>query len=59
MPKKARSLSLLEVKRITTPGYHAVGDVAGLLLRVDKSRARSWILRYSTGETRLAASGKP
>ncbi|WP_372614258.1 Arm DNA-binding domain-containing protein [Halomonas sp.] len=59
MPKKARPLSALEVKRLTTPGYHAVGDVAGLLLRVDKSGARSWILRYSTGETRLAQSGKP
>ncbi|WP_192036161.1 site-specific integrase [Halomonas sp. YLGW01] len=59
MSKKAHPLSALEVKRIATPGYHAVGDVAGLLLRVDKSGARSWILRYSTGETRLAQSGKP
>ncbi|MDT8880721.1 integrase arm-type DNA-binding domain-containing protein [Halomonas saccharevitans] len=59
MPKKARPLSALEVKRLTTPGFHAVGDVAGLLLRVDKSGARSWILRYTTGETRLATSGKP
>jgi integrase len=59
MPKKARPLSALEVKRLTTPGFHAVGDVAGLLLRVDKSGARSWILRYTTGETRLAKSGKP
>lgn len=59
MPKKARPLSALEVKRLTTPGFHAVGDVAGLLLRVDKSGARSWILRYTTGEARLAASGKP
>lgn len=59
MPKKARPLSALEVKRLTTPGFHAVGDVAGLLLRVDKTGARSWILRYSTGETRLAQSGKP
>lgn len=59
MPKKTRPLSALEVKRLTTPGYHAVGDVAGLLLRVDKSGSRSWILRYSTGETRLAKSGKP
>ena len=59
MPKKARTLSALEVKRLTTPGFHAVGDVAGLLLRVDKSGARSWILRYTTGETRLAKSGKP
>jgi integrase len=59
MPKKAHPLSALEVKRINTPGFHAVGDVAGLLLRVDKSGARSWILRYTTGETRLAKSGKP
>lgn len=45
MPKKAKELSALEVKRLTTPGRHATGNVAGLLLVVKESGAKSWILR--------------
>jgi integrase len=51
MPKIAKELSALEVKRLTRPGWHAVGGVAGLLLQVKPiTRAgapvpRSWILR--------------
>lgn len=44
-PKKARELTAIEVKRLTRPGMHAVGEVAGLLLRVKKSGTRSWVLR--------------
>lgn len=60
MPKKARELAPLEVKRITQPGYHAVGGVAGLLLRVSDTGARSWILRYTArGDLRTSSNGKP
>ena len=51
MPKIAKELSAVEVKRITQPGWKAVGGVAGLLLQVKPpSReglpfSRSWILR--------------
>lgn len=46
MPKRAKELSAVEVKRLTKPGTHAVGGVAGLALQVTASGARSWIFRY-------------
>ncbi len=52
MPKKARELSAMEVKRITRKGLHAVGGVAGLLLQVSPSGTRSWILRVLIGSKR-------
>jgi integrase len=51
MPKIAKELSALEVKRLTRPGWHAVGGVAGLLLQIrppakeGQPVPRSWILR--------------
>ena len=51
MPKIAKELSALEVKRLTRPGWHAVGGVAGLLLQIrppaqeGQPIPRSWILR--------------
>jgi integrase len=51
MPKIAKELSALEVKRLNSPGWHAVGGVAGLLLQVREPAKegaplpRSWILR--------------
>lgn len=45
MPKVAKELAPLVVSRITEPGDHAVGGVAGLTLRVAPSGARSWVLR--------------
>jgi integrase len=51
MPKIAKELSALEVKRLNCPGWHAVGGVAGLLLQVREPAKegaplpRSWILR--------------
>jgi hypothetical protein len=58
MPKIAKSLNDLQLKRITKVGWHAVGDVAGLLLQVRKptkeavQTPRSWILRFKVGEQR-------
>ena len=58
MPKIARELSALEVKRVSGHGWHAVGGVAGLLLQVKcepdtgKVLSRSWILRKRIGGKR-------
>ena len=52
MPRLARELGALEVKRLTAPGYHAVGAVAGLLLQITPSGARSWLLRVKVGDKR-------
>lgn len=52
MPKIAKELTAIEVKRITTPGLHAVGLVAGLLLQVSATGSRSWILRTMIGGKR-------
>jgi len=58
MPKRAKELQPVEVKRIKKPGYHPAGGVAGLLLCVKPSGSKSWVLRYSTGETRTSSKGK-
>lgn len=58
MPKIAKPLSDLQVRRITQVGWHAVGGVAGLLLQVRKptkegaQMPRSWILRIKVGDQR-------
>lgn len=52
MPKKAKELTAIEVKRLTKPGLHAVGGVAGLLLQVTDTGSRSWILRTMIGARR-------
>ncbi|MBB1601077.1 site-specific integrase [Variovorax sp. UMC13] len=45
MPKKAAELGPLQVSRLTKPGAHAVGGVAGLQLKINDAGARSWVLR--------------
>lgn len=45
MPKKAKELGALDVKRLTTPGRWPVGGVDGLALLVKPSGARAWVLR--------------
>lgn len=55
MPKKAQELSPLEVKRITKPGLHMVGGVAGLGLQVTERGARTWVLRILVGGKRRDA----
>ena len=52
MPKLAAELNGRQVQRITDQGLHAVGGVAGLLLQVSKTGARSWILRTVVGSKR-------
>ena len=51
MPRKARELSPLEVRRLSRPGRWSVGGVDGLALQVTSAGARSWVLR-------LAVAGK-
>lgn len=58
MPKIAKELTALHVKRLTRPGWHAVGGVAGLLLQirapssVNGTFSRSWVLRLRTAGKR-------
>jgi hypothetical protein len=58
MPKIAKELNDLQLKRITKVGWHAVGGVARILLQVRKATRegaqmpRSWILRIKIGDQR-------
>lgn len=52
MARKAKELSTLSVGRLTQPGHHAVGGVAGLYLYVVESGSRSWVLRAMVGAKR-------
>ncbi|MBL8416664.1 MAG: integrase arm-type DNA-binding domain-containing protein [Dechloromonas sp.] len=52
MARKTKELSALEVGRLTAIGYHHVGGVAGLVLQVSKSGARSWLMRVMVGSKR-------
>lgn len=52
MPKIAKELRALEVSRLSQPGNHAVGGVAGLYLYVTPGGARSWVLRATIGGKR-------
>ena len=59
MPKIARELTDVAVRKIDTPGWHAVGGVAGLLLQVRNSTgsgskpSKSWVLRIKNGSRRV------
>jgi integrase len=57
MPRKAKELSSLEIRRLTHPGSgrnvtFAVGGVSGLLLQIAPTNRRSWILRTVIGDKR-------
>ena len=52
MPRVAKELGSLEVKRLTAPGYHPVGYVPGLTLQVSPSKSKSWVLRVKVGTKR-------
>jgi len=57
--KRVKELSAVAIRQLKAPGYHSVGGVGGLLLCVKESGAKSWILRYSTGQKRISKNGKP
>lgn len=61
MARKAKELSPLAVGRLSQPGHHAVGGVAGLYLYVSDAGARSWVLRAMVGSKRrhLGLGGFP
>src|SRR5687767_12498536 len=61
MPKLAKELTAVEVRRLNTPGLHAVGEVAGLRLMVKATGARSWVLKTMVGARRaeLGLGGYP
>lgn len=52
MPKVAKELGPLAVRRLAKPGRHPVGGVPGLCLQVTESGARSWVLRVRVGGKR-------
>lgn len=61
MPKQAKEMSAIEVKRLTSSTgkdgkpyntFHAVGGVSGLLLQVAATGAKTWILRTKIGNKR-------
>jgi integrase len=57
MPKRAKELSALDLKRLTHPGGDypvnvAVGGVTGLNIQITPSNAKSWILRATVGGKR-------
>ncbi|HEY2560761.1 MAG TPA: integrase arm-type DNA-binding domain-containing protein [Caldimonas sp.] len=52
MGRKAAEFGPLAVSRLTSPGLHFVGGVAGLALQVTPSGTRSWVLRVQVGNKR-------
>lgn len=52
MPKIAKELTAIEVSRLKAPGLAFVGGVPGLILQIDGSGGRSWILRVKVGTKR-------
>jgi integrase len=50
--RKAKEMGALTISRITKRGFHSVGGVAGLMLQVQHSNARSWVLRATVGSKR-------
>lgn len=67
MPKLAKELTAVEVKRLTHPGTHRgvarfpVGGVPGLMLSISETGGRSWVFRVMVGTKRrvLGLGGYP
>jgi integrase len=55
MPRRAKELTALDVRRLTHPGglerpvIHSVGGVAGLCLQITPTGGQSWLLRITVG----------
>jgi integrase len=47
-----KELTALQVKRLSEPGFYAVGGATGLYLKVAPGGSRSWILRAVVGSKR-------
>jgi len=54
VPKIAKELSALDIKRLSKPGRHATGCISGLLIVVKDSGAKSWMLRTMIGNRRCS-----
>lgn len=52
MARVAKELGPLQVQRLTAPGWHAVGGVSGLYLKIVVTGARMWVLRATVGNRR-------
>ena len=52
MARVAKERSPLAVQRLKVPGWHAVGGVSGLYLKVAPTGARTWVLRATVGHKR-------
>lgn len=52
MPKLAKPLTAIEVKRLEKEGFHAVGTVPGLGLNITKEGTKSWVFRIAYGGQR-------
>jgi integrase len=52
MPKVAKELTDLALRRLKEPGMYAAGGVAGLHFRILPSGGRTWILRVTVGGKR-------
>jgi integrase len=61
MPRIAKELTAVEVRRLLVPGLHPVGTIPGLRLRVKPTGAKSWVLRTTVGARRaeLGLGGYP
>lgn len=52
MPKQAREMTATGLRKLSKPGAHAVGGVAGLQVVVTDTGAKCWVLRTMIGEDR-------
>jgi integrase len=52
MPKIAKALSNVEIKRIHKKGFNAVGTVAGLCIFVAENNTKSWVYRATVAGKR-------
>lgn len=49
MLKRAKEMSAVGVRKLKTPGFHAVGGVSGLGIKINHANGKSWVLRTVVG----------